>query len=58
MKEVIDGLTESEKYKEGRQRVKDTAWQYPLKAAERTVDFIVKKHTELAEKSEVSGKKQ
>ena len=58
MKEVIDGLTESEKYKEGRKRVKATCWQYPLKAAERTADFIVKKHAEIAEKAEETDKKQ
>lgn len=58
MKEVIDGLTESEKYKEGRARVKETAWQYPLKSAERTADYIVKKHKELEKSSEEKGKKQ
>ena len=46
MKQVIDSLSESDIYRQGREEVKNTAWQLIGQSAEKTVDYLVKKHDE------------
>lgn len=46
MKEIVDDLLVNDKYKIGRAKVKDTAWQCIGKSAELTVDYLVKKKSE------------
>ena len=48
LKEVIDGVTESEEYAAGRAEIRDTVWQHRGHAAERTVDYLVAKRESLA----------
>ena len=41
MKEVLDGVMSNDVYREGREQVRETAWQYRGEAAVRTVDYIL-----------------
>lgn len=52
MKSIIDDLIANEKYQEGRNKVRDTAWKYKGEAAVRTVDYLVEKHEELYKEKE------
>ena len=47
IKEVIDRTVNDEKLAEGRDRARSETWANPGEAAERTVDFMIKKHEEL-----------
>lgn len=50
MKEIIDNLIVDDKYKEGREEVKATAWQCIGESAKLTVDYLVNKCEEITAK--------
>lgn len=50
IKNIIDQLMTNDKYRLGRAEVKEEAWQKIGQSAELTVDYLVKKHTEIEEK--------
>lgn len=47
MKQIIDSVTNDDKYRQGRAEVKATIWQCMGQAAEKTVDYLVAKNAEL-----------
>lgn len=47
MKEIIDDVCGNDTYKQGREEVKQTAWQCIGRSAECTVDYLIKKCEEL-----------
>ncbi len=49
MKGVIDNLMSNDEFRIGRKEVKETAWQCVGESAKLTVDYLMKKHEELAE---------
>lgn len=51
IKAVIDEVSSSDVYKEGRRKYSDIAWMCKGKAAEKTADFLIAKYAELTEKS-------
>ena len=50
IKEVIDSVSDSEVYKAGRKKYSDIAWQCKGEAAKNTVDYLVAKYEEIANK--------
>ncbi len=48
IKEVIDSVSDSEVYKNGRKKYSDMAWMYKGEAAKRTVDYLVEKYNLLS----------
>ena len=53
IKELINSVTDSEVYKEGRRKCSDMAWQCKGQASENTVDYLVQKYADLT-KAETS----
>lgn len=47
IKEIIDSVSDSDYYREGRRKYSETAWQCKGKAAEMTVDYLIEKYNEL-----------
>lgn len=48
MKEIIDSVIENNELKLSRERVRKEAWQYQGQGAEKTVDWLIAKHNEIA----------
>ncbi len=53
IKELIDSVSDSEIYSEGRRKCSDMAWQYKGLAAENTLNYLVQKYADLT-KSDIS----
>ena len=47
IKQLIDSVSDSETYREGRRRCSEMAWQYKGQAAEKTVNYLVDKYNKL-----------
>lgn len=52
MRSIIDSLSESDEYRNGREEIRNTAWQYIGESATKTVDYLVKKCTEIKDKEQ------
>ena len=48
LKEIIDSVILSDEYTEARRKAKEDAWMHIGESAKRTVDYLIKKHDELA----------
>ena len=51
IKEVIDSVSDSDVYRNGRRKYSEMAWMFKGESAERTVDYLVSKYEELSEEN-------
>ena len=49
IREIIDSVSDSEEYRNGRRKYSDIAWQCKGSAAKNTVDYLVEKYNSLSE---------